>query len=205
MTIDLWLRGFIIGLAIAAPVGPIGVLCMRRTLNAGRLAGFASGLGAAGADAVYGALGAFGTALAAQLVERQEWIATLGGIFLIWLGVSGMRRASAEVEPAPAPGAADLAGYFGSTFLLTLANPATILAFAAIFASIGLGSAPDAGSALQLVAGVFLGSAGWWLFLSLAVGLMRHRLGRTALVWINRLSGLVLIGFGLAAIWLAWR
>ncbi|MGD9741796.1 MAG: LysE family translocator [Dongiaceae bacterium] len=204
MTIDLWLRGFVIGLAIAAPVGPIGVLCMRRTLNIGRLAGFVTGLGAAVADGVYGAIGAFGTALAALLVDRQEWIATVGGIVLLWLGIAGMRRPPAEVDAAPSRGAVDLAGYFGSTFLLTLANPATILSFAAIFASVGLGSTPDAGSALQLVAGVLLGSAAWWLFLSLAVGAVRHRLRATATAWINRISGLVLVGFGLWALWIAW-
>lgn len=205
--LDLWLRGFVIGLAIAAPVGPIGVLCMRRTLVSGRLAGFVTGLGAAAADATYGALGAFGTVLAAALVARQDWIATIGGLFLIWLGVSGMRRPPAEVEAAPPTGAKHLAGFFGSTFLLTLANPATILSFAAIFAGLGLGAGGggSAAAALRLVGGVFLGSAAWWLFLSIAVGLVRHRLGRGALVWINRLSGLVLLGFGVSAIWLAWR
>lgn len=204
--LDLWLRGFAIGLAIAAPVGPIGVLCMRRTLVSGRLAGFVTGLGAATADATYGALGAFGTALAAALIDRQDWIATVGGLFLIWLGVAGMRRPPAELETAPPAGAKHLAGYFGSTFLLTLANPATILSFAAIFAGLGLGAGEGApAAALRLVGGVFLGSAAWWLFLSGAVGFVRHRLGRGALVWINRLSGLVLLGFGVSAIWLAWR
>jgi threonine/homoserine/homoserine lactone efflux protein len=203
--LEFWLRGFAIGLAIAAPVGPIGVLCMRRTLVCGRLAGFVTGLGAAAADATYGAVGAFGTALAAALVDRQDWIATLGGLFLVWLGVSGMRRAPAEIEAAPPTGATHLAGFFGTTFLLTLANPATILSFAAIFAGLGLAADEGAPAALHLVGGVFLGSAAWWLFLSGAVGLIRHRLGRGALVWINRLSGLVLLGFGVAAIWLAWR
>jgi threonine/homoserine/homoserine lactone efflux protein len=205
--LDLWLRGFAIGLAIAAPVGPIGVLCMRRTLLSGSLAGFVTGLGAAAADATYGALGAFGTALAAALVGQQAWIATVGGLFLIWLGVAAMRRPPAELEAAAAPRASHLAGYFGTTFLLTLANPATILSFAAIFAGLGLGAGetPAAAAGLRLVGGVFLGSAAWWLFLSGIVGLVRHRLGRGALLWINRLSGLVLLGFGIAAIWLAWR
>jgi len=205
--LELWLRGFVIGLAIAAPVGPIGVLCMRRTLLSGSLAGFVTGLGAAAADATYGALGAFGTALAAALVDQQEWIATVGGIFLIWLGIGGMRRPPADLEAAPSARAGRLIGFFGTTFLLTLANPATILSFAAIFAGLGLGAsdAPPGAAALRLVGGVFLGSAAWWLFLSGAVGLVRHRLGRGALVWINRLSGLVLLGFGVAAIGLAWR
>jgi threonine/homoserine/homoserine lactone efflux protein len=205
--LDLWLRGFAIGLAIAAPVGPIGVLCMRRTLLSGSLAGFVTGLGAAAADATYGALGAFGTALAAALVGQQAWIATIGGLFLIWLGVAAVRRPPAELEATEPPRATHLAGYFGATFLLTLANPATILSFAAIFAGLGLGTGetPAAAAGLRLVGGVFLGSAAWWLFLSGIVGLVRHRLGRGALVWINRLSGLVLLGFGIAALWLAWR
>src|SRR5262245_4326283 len=118
--LDLWLRGFAIGLAIAAPVGPIGVLCMRRTLLSGSLAGFVTGLGAAAADATYGALGAFGTALAATLVDQQAWIATVGGGFLIWLGIAALRRPPAELEGAEPPRVTHLAGYFGTTFLLTL-------------------------------------------------------------------------------------
>jgi threonine/homoserine/homoserine lactone efflux protein len=204
--LDLLLKGLAIGLAIAAPVGPIGLLCIRRSLAQGRLAGFVTGLGAAVADGVYGAIGAFGiTAISALLVDQQRWLALAGGMFLIWLGIAGMRRAPASEAASPSRNARDLAGYFFSTFALTLTNPATILSFAAVFAGLGLGGTGSVGAALIMIAGVFLGSAAWWLFLSGAVGWLRTRLGPDLLVWINRLSGLILIGFGLFAVWTALR
>jgi len=211
--LDLLLKGLAIGLAIAAPVGPIGLLCIRRSLAQGQLAGFVTGLGAAAADGVYGAIGAFGiTAISALLVDQERWLALAGGLFLIWLGIAGMRRPPASEAAAPSRSARDLAGYFFSTFGLTLTNPATILSFAAVFAGLGLGargasgmSAGSASAALVIIAGVFLGSGAWWLFLSGAVGWLRTRLGPGLLVWINRLSGLVLIAFGLFAVWTALR
>jgi threonine/homoserine/homoserine lactone efflux protein len=204
--IDLLLKGLAIGLAIAAPVGPIGLLCIRRSLTQGQLAGFVTGLGAAAADGVYGAIGAFGiTAISALLVGQQRWLALAGGLFLIWLGVAGMHRAPASEAASPARNARDLAGYFFTTFGLTLTNPATILSFAAVFAGLGLGGAGSAAAALVMISGVFLGSAAWWLFLSGCVGWLRTRLGPALLVWINRLSGLILIGFGLFAVWTALR
>jgi len=211
--LDLLLKGLAIGLAIAAPVGPIGLLCIRRSLAQGRLAGFVTGMGAATADGVYGAIGAFGiTAISALLVDQQRWLALAGGLFLIWLGVAGIRRPPASEAAAPSHSARDLAGYFVSTFALTLTNPATILSFAAVFAGLGLGAgaeramgAAGIAAALITIAGVFAGSAAWWLFLSSAVGWLRTRLGPGLLVWINRLSGLILIGFGLFAVWTALR
>ncbi|QEX23096.1 lysine transporter LysE [Hypericibacter adhaerens] len=204
--LDLLLKGLAIGLAIAAPVGPIGLLCIRRSLAQGRLAGFVTGLGAATADGVYGAIGAFGiTAISALLIDQQRWLALAGGLFLIWLGIAGLRRAPAVEAAAPPRQARDLAGYFLSTFALTLTNPATILSFAAVFAGLGLGGAGSVDAALVTIAGVFAGSALWWLCLSAAVGWLRERLGPGLLVWINRLSGLVLIGFGLVAVWTALR
>jgi threonine/homoserine/homoserine lactone efflux protein len=210
--LDLLLKGLAIGLAIAAPVGPIGLLCIRRSLAQGRLAGFDTGMGAAPADGVYGAIGAFGiTAISALLVDQQRWLALAGGLFLIWLGIGGIRRPPASEAATPSRGARDLAGYFLSTFALTLTNPATILSFAAVFAGLGLGvgaggvSAGSIGAALVTIAGVFTGSAAWWLFLSSGVGWLRTRLGPGLQVWINRLSGLILIGFGLFAVWTALR
>jgi threonine/homoserine/homoserine lactone efflux protein len=204
--LDLFLKGLAIGLAIAAPVGPIGLLCIRRSLSQGQLAGFVTGLGAAAADGVYGAIGAFGvTAISALLVDQQRWLALAGGLFLIWLGLAGMRRAPASEPASPSRNVRDLAGYFFSTFGLTLTNPATILSFAAVFAGLGLGGAGTASAALVMILGVFLGSAAWWLFLSSCVGWLRTRLGPALLVWINRLSGLILIGFGLFAVWTALR
>jgi threonine/homoserine/homoserine lactone efflux protein len=203
---EFFLKGLAIGFAIAAPVGPIGLLCIRRSLAHGRLAGFVTGLGAAAADGLYGAIGAFGvTAISALLVDQQRWLGLAGGLFLVWLGLSGMRQHPATEVAAAPHRARPLAGFFASTFALTLTNPATILSFAAVFAGLGLGGAGSHVAAAVMIAGVFLGSAAWWLLLSGAVAWLRSRLGPAVLVWVNRLSGLVLLGFGAAAIRIALR
>lgn len=201
MDVSLFWQGLIFGLAIAAPVGPIGVLTIRRTLVGGLLVGLLSGLGAATADAFYGSVAALGlTAVSTFLIEQQLWLRLFGGLFLMYLGLRAMR------QPAMANGLADAPqsdmGYlaaYTSTFLLTLSNPVTILSFTAVFAGFGLGSqASGAGAGLQLVAGVFLGSALWWLTLCGVVTAVRARLSPTILRLINLASGLILAGFGLA-------
>src|SRR5579884_3922324 len=197
-----FLRGLLIGFSIAAPVGPIGVLCIRRTLANGRLAGLLSGLGAATADAGYGAVGAFGlTAVSTVLVGQQHWLRLLGGIFLLYLGMKTFRSRPAEKAAGSRP-ALGLAGMYLSTLALTLTNPATILSFAAVFAGLGLATSAhgDYARAAQVVAGVFLGSALWWLILSSLVDLARGRLNPTSLGWANRLSGVILTAFGLLAL-----
>ncbi len=200
MDVSLALRGFVIGLAIAAPVGPIGVLCIRRTLADGRAVGFVSGLGAASADAVYGSIAAFGlTAVSGMLIAYQFWLRLVGGLFLLYLGVRTFHAPVID-RPAAAP-ARGLLGAYGSTLALTLTNPMTILSFAAVFAGLGIvQSQVDYRQAATMVAGVFVGSASWWLALSFGVGLLRSRLGPTAFRWINRLSGTVIFAFGLAAL-----
>ena len=209
MDIALAVRGVVIGFSIAAPVGPIGVLCIRRTLAEGRMAGLFTGLGAAAADAFYGAIAALGlTALTDALVGGQVWIRLIGGAFLLYLGVKTFRAEPLD-RPASQDGPAGsaissrggLMGAFASTFLLTLTNPMTILSFVAVFAALGLGTTdPDPLSAAGLVLGVFVGSALWWLTLSGATGLFRSRLDRRGLLWVNRLSGTVIVTFGVAAI-----
>jgi threonine/homoserine/homoserine lactone efflux protein len=194
----LLIQGFGLGLSIAAPVGPIGVLCIRRTLADGRLAGLASGLGAATADAIYGSVAAFGlTAISSVLVEGQIWLKVLGGAFLIYLGARTFFASPAE-RAAEARGGG-LLGAYGSTLLLTLANPLTIFAFAAIFAGLGIG-ALGIGAALTLVLGVFLGSAAWWLALSSGVSWLRAKFDAAAMRWVNRLSGLMILAFGILAL-----
>jgi threonine/homoserine/homoserine lactone efflux protein len=201
MPISFLLRGLVIGLTIAAPVGPIGVLCIRRTLAEGRTVGFVSGLGAATADSFYGAIAGFGlTVVSGFLVDQQTWLRLIGGAFLCALGVRVFRARPAE-DAASARKDSGLPGAYLSTLALTLTNPATILAFAAIFAGLGIGGAGgDRRAALALVAGVFAGSATWWLILSGGVSLLRMRLTPARLRWINRLSGVVLAGFGTAAL-----
>lgn len=202
--LPLLFKGLAIGLAIAAPVGPIGLLCIRRGLSDGRLAAFVTGLGAAAADGVYGAIGAFGvTAIGEFLSAQGLWLGLFGGLFLCWLGIAAIRRPPTKAAAATPPRARDLLSFFASTFLLTLSNPATILSFAAVFAGLGLAGAEGYGAAIWLILGVFLGSAAWWLFLANAVGWLGKRLDAGAMVWINRFSGAILLGFGLWAIYRA--
>ncbi|NNJ11812.1 LysE family transporter [Chloroflexales bacterium ZM16-3] len=194
------LRGLVVGVAIAAPVGPIGVLCIRRTLADGRATGFASGMGAATADLIYGTVAALGLTAVAGLLEGVSlWTRLLGGLFLCYLGVRTLLEAPSE-RPAAA-GARGLLGAYASTFALTITNPATIIAFAAVFAGMGAASGVSGyGDTLLLVAGVFSGSALWWLLLSGGVSLLRSRVTPTALRWVNRSAGLIILGFGVAAL-----
>jgi len=200
METAFWLRGLIIGFSIAAPVGPIGMLCVRRTLDAGRVAGLLSGLGAASADAIYGFIAAFGLAfVSAVLVTQQAWIRLAGGPFLCYLGIDTLLadpggRVNATNSPS-------LAGIYLSTFFLTLTNPMTIISFTGVFAALGVGNVDTSYlSAGTLVLGVFIGSVLWWLVLSSAVSMFRSRLGPDWLRWVNRLSGLILLGLGVFAI-----
>jgi threonine/homoserine/homoserine lactone efflux protein len=195
-TIAFLLKGLGIGLALAAPVGPMSILCMRRTLRDGLRVGLISGLGIAAADATYGAMAAFGlSAVTAWLLHMETVLRLIGGLFLIGLGVRILLKPPAA-EAAPAAGGR-MAGAFASCFVLTMTNPATILTFIAIFAGLGLvGQAGGTDAAIGLVAGVFLGSMLWWVALCGTVATLRHRIGQTALIWINRLFGLILAGFG---------
>lgn len=200
MDIGILLRGGLIGLSIAAPVGPIGVLCIRRTLAEGRLAGLVSGLGAATADALYGCIAGFGlTVISSLLVSQQAWLRLAGGLFLCYLGLKTLLARPAQ-QAAVVKGRGVL-GTYASTFFLTLTNPMTILSFAAIFAGLGLGQTHgDYVSAGLLVLGVFLGSAGWWLLLSSGVGVFRARFPAAGLLWVNRISGIIILGFGVVAL-----
>jgi threonine/homoserine/homoserine lactone efflux protein len=194
----LFLKAFVIGLSIAAPVGPIGLLCIQRTLAHGRIIGFLSGLGAALADACYGAVGALGvSAVIASMVAARVPLALAGAAFLAWMGVQLLRAPVAtqarSAEDATTPLKATL-----SVFLLTLANPMTILSFVAVFATVSTGhngGGGGGGTAATMVLGVFLGSALWWLGLSTMVSLVRHKLSAKTMQSINRLSGAILLAF----------
>jgi threonine/homoserine/homoserine lactone efflux protein len=200
------LTGLIVGFSIAAPVGPIGVLCIRRTLADGRVVGFVSGLGAATADAVYGCVAAFGlTWVSDLLVDQQLWLRLVGGVFLLYLGMKAFLEKPAEREAATVggspPSGSGLPGAYATTFFLTLTNPTTILSFAAIFAGLGLVEAREGYfPAVVLVVGVFAGSAAWWFVLSGGVSLFRTRLSVGGLQWVNRVSGTIIGGFGVAAL-----
>jgi len=195
-----FVRGLALGLAVAAPVGPMSLLCMRQTLARGFFVGMASGLGVATADGVYGALAAFGlVAITDVLVGQQPWLRVVGGAAMAYLGIGAMRTRPAEA--ASVEGGGGLARSYAATFALTMMNPSTILSFAALFAGLGLGvGTGGAWTAPSIVAGVFAGSALWWLVVTGSLSMMRTRLSLRIQQVINVTAGLVLVGFGVAAI-----
>ncbi len=189
----LFLKSLLFGFLLAATVGPMWVLCFRRTLAQGPLAGLASGMGIAVADGLYGAVAAFGlTAISGFLLAHAYWIGLAGGAFLAYLGAKILianptlnGREEQKVNHAKA---------FLSTLGLTLANPPTILAFVAIFAGLGL-VASDYATASLVVLGVFLGSASWWVLLAAGAGRLRAHVGPKLFRAINVISGCTILGF----------
>ncbi len=202
MNLGFYIRGLLIGLSIAATVGPMSILCIQRTLAKGQLYGFISGLGIATADAVYGSIAAFGLTLITNfLLHEQIWIRLIGGVFLMYLGIKTTLSHPAERAAKVDMKSNSSIGAYVSTFFLTLTNPLTILSFAAIFAGIGVGGASkNVLSATAVVIGVFSGSTLWWIILTSAISLFRKNLNTQWFLWINRLSGAVITGFGIVAL-----
>ncbi len=196
-TLTLFWQSLLIGLSIAAPVGQIGVLAIQRTIDYGRAAGLATGLGAALADAVYGAIGAFGvTTLVAWLLGLRLWLALFGAAFLLWMA---WRIATKPAMPRSGERASarSLLRYLSGTFVLTLSNPSTILSFVAVFGALA-GRAPAVpASPWAMVSGVLVGSALWWLLLSTGVGLLRERFDARWQRAINLCSAAMLAGLAL--------
>jgi len=192
---EILLQGLVIGFCGAAPIGPIGVLCIQRTLACGRKNGLVSGFGAAAADAVYGAIAGFGlTSISSAILAVQLWVRLVGGLFLCYLGARTVF--SAPRERIKGVSESGLARDFSSTFVLAITNPMAILYFAAVFSTI-------AGTAMQnyttselFVIGVFLGSLIWWIILSGGTGLLANRLDNKKMRIANIISGICIIGFG---------
>jgi len=200
MAFSFLLQGILIGFSIAAPVGPIGVLCIRRTLAQGRLAGLISGLGAATADVVYGCIAGFGLTFISQfLVDQQNLLRLIGGIFLLYLGIKTFLTKGSE-ERVQSTENGMFSAYL-STFFLTLTNPITILSFVAIFAGMGIVSTDgNYTSALMLVLGVFIGSMLWWTLLSGGASFFQKKINAQGLLWINKISGVIITSFGVVAL-----
>lgn len=194
-------KGIALGFAIAAPVGPIGVLCIRKTVQFGRLSGLFSGLGAAAADAIYAIIAAFGLTFVSDiLLEGQFWIRIVGGAFLIYLGIRTFLTRPMEPVISHVTHKTLLADFL-STFFLTLTNPLTILSFLAVFAGLGLTKFSGGYTgAICLVVGVLLGSSLWWLILSEGVTFFRKRVSQRVMGWINRIAGILIAAFGLLAL-----
>lgn len=205
MDINFFIRGLLIGLSVAAAVGPMCILCIQRTLQRGFLYGLVSGLGIATADGLYGSVAGFGlSVIATFLIHQQLWIRTIGGLFLIYLGIRTFLTKPAVQAAMPSSitmKKTNFASAYASTFLLTLTNPLTILSFVAIFAGLGVGVEKNTFfSALLVVCGVFLGSSLWWLILTRGISLLRRRFTPQWLLWINRISGCTIAIFGLLAL-----
>jgi threonine/homoserine/homoserine lactone efflux protein len=198
--IEFLLKGIFLGFCLAAPVGPIGLLCIQRTLYEGRLTGFVSGLGATAADVIYGCIAGFGIAFVANfLTSQQQWLRLIGGAFICYLGIKIFFTKPAE--RAAANKNSGLLGAFLSTFFLMLTNPITIAVFMAMFAGIGATSAGgDYLAVAALVLGISLGSALWWLLLCGGVSLFRAKLTPERMRWINRIAGIIIVGFGVTAL-----
>ena len=200
--LPLPLRGLVIGFTIAAAVGPISLLTIRRTIAHGQLYGLVSGLGVATADAAYAGIAAFGlTVLTELLVSARVLLGLVGGVVIVLIGLRTVfSRPGVAAADADRPG---LARAFASIFALTMTNPLTILSFAAVFAGIGLAAGATFIDAAVLTLAVGAGSALWWVVLTSIVGWLRERVSTRALLWVNRISGVVLVAFGLVAVVLA--
>lgn len=221
-TAEYFFKGLIVGFLVAAPVGPVAIICIHRTIAHGRLAGYVCGLGATLADTVFGAIAAFGLGfLATELIANQTWLRIAGGILLIALGLRLAfskrltRRAEAqereeerevsldgEIDSAPAGSPSqrfeDHIGNFASAFAVMITNPITLLSFAAIFAAIDISEIGEKTLwGLSLVAGVFAGGAIWWTILITVCSLFRHRINEQGILWVSRGAGVLVLIFGI--------
>ena len=194
--LPLILKSLGVGLAVAAPVGPMSLLCMRRSLTRGWRAGLATGFGIAAGDGTFAAVAALGLAgLSRFMLAHQRPLHLAAGLFLIWLGLKTFSRKPAT-GAAEVPETGSLAATFAGSLLLTLTNPPTIIMFAAVFAALAPRGGIDAAGAAQTVGGVFAGSLLWWLGVVAAVSAARHAIGPRIRRWIDRVSGVVLALFG---------
>lgn len=192
----LFLKGAFIGCAIAAPVGPVGILCIRQTLSGHKTLAAIIGLGSACADIFYGSIAAFGFVSISNFISHHNFYLRLfGGIIIAWIGLSVMRTPPLTKD-LTATGTDSPVHAFTSAFALTISNPLTLVVFAAAFTALGI--SPDYHSsahALSLVIGIFTGAICWWTGLIFVIHLLKHKLSEAQLFWINRVSSVVLIGF----------
>jgi threonine/homoserine/homoserine lactone efflux protein len=203
MDISLLFKGVAVGLVVAVPIGPIGLLCTKRILTSGRMHGLVSGLGAATADAIFASLSAFGlTLISGFMVQQNTWFRLFAGVFISLLGI---RAVLVKREKTPgAPGLVDKLCHFNnyaSTLLISLSNPMSLLVIAGLFAGLNVtGLGAQRGNGVLLVGGVFLGSMFWWTTLSIFVGMFHKRLGDETLVKLARVFGVILTIFGITLI-----
>ena len=199
----VWLfKGILIGISASAPLGPIGVLCVQRTLNKGRLSGFISGLGAALADTVYAIIAGMGLTIIINFIREQQLYFEIAGIALLFfLGFKIFYSNTAKQMRKIRRGGSNLFEDFFSVSLLTISNPMALFLFLAVFAGLGLIKEDlDFYHTFQIVFGVLLGAAAWWFVLSTIVNKIRYKFRLKRLWWINKIAGAAIVLFGLASI-----
>ena len=202
MDVFLFLKGIFVGFLIAAPVGPVGILCAQRTLQLSLSAGLTAGLGAAVADAIFGAVAAFGLTFVAHiLLENETVFRLIGGVLLLGLGIRTFFKPPPDLDQRVAVTANHMAGGFISTFALTITNPITIMSFGPVFVAANAIVQPgDLIAAWTLIIGVFAGSALWWLLLCAGISLFKRKVTVGHMRWINKLSGVIIVFFGVLVI-----
>lgn len=196
MDLDLPLRGLAAGFIIAAPVGPVNVLCIQRTLEKGWKPGIVAGLGAAFADSLYGGIAGFSISIIIQfLIQEEFWFRLIGGILLMAIGVVFYFKPPPSIEAGKNGASAN--SDFASAFLLTMANPTTVLSFLTVLATLGLGRHRPLWETSLLIAGIFCGSMAWWLILTSGTNLLRSKITDSSMAWMNRVAGIAIGAFGL--------
>ena len=200
MEMGVFFKGIVIGVVIAMPVGPVGTLCVQRTITQGKINGFLTGLGATTADVVFGLIAAFGlTVVSNFLIDQQEWIRLVGGIIICLIGVQVFSlETQKKIIPITSPNPLNA---FGSAFLIAITNPITIITFVVMFAGLGLvGSNSQYGPATLTVFGVFVGSGLIWLSVWGMSLIFRERFEFGRMKWINKIAGIVILVFGVSTL-----
>jgi len=204
--LEIFWKGIIIGLMASIPLGPIGVLCVQRTLNKGRKSGFFSGLGATAADTFFALIAGFGVTFVISFVKEQHiYFQLIGGLIIIYLGIHIFYTNPVRQLRLQRMNRNKLSQDFFSVFFLTITNPMGIFFFLAMFAGINIASGPVSFLRLfTMVVGVSAGSAGWWFLLSTFVDYWRDRFRLKNIWWMNKVAGVVIFTLGMAAIISIW-
>lgn len=193
--LKLFIDGFTLGLAVAAPIGPVGVLCIKKTLSSGLAIGLFAGFGASIAKVIYGIVVGFGlTSVSNFLINYNTYISIIGAIFLTYLGIKIFM--TKPVMNCDSVQKENKISAFTTMFLLTIMNPMTVLSFLAVFSGLGIANtASSYSNGLVLISGIFCGSMSWWIFLCSMVNLFRQKINGSILSWINKVSGIIIVTF----------
>ena len=197
MWLEVFITGVVIGISASIPLGPIGVLCIQRTLSKNQRAGFLSGLGAMMADTIFASVAFFSLAIVVSFIEHHMTIIKgVGGACIIAVGINILTKNPVTQIHRNRAGISNLWQDFISAFVLTVANPAFLLVFIAMFAAFGVGSSEGVVDGLITILGVAAGCATWWFVLTFVINLFRKKFRPRHMLWINRIAGTLIIVLG---------